>query len=118
MTAATDAQASPATTVAVAGAEEWSEAFGDLDLDHDTDTQHSTTTTAAADQRSTPSATASDTDKLNIIEPLWFLRTDELSATEAYAHDTKSRIREILSFRIDRSNSTSSAHGQRSLRSW
>lgn len=107
----TDTQQPPATNTVTAGAEEWSEAFGNLDLDRadDSDTQHSTSTSISTQQplsSVTAAATIASSDKLNVIEPLWFLHTDELSATEAYTHDTKSRIREILSFRVDRSVSS------------
>ena len=92
-TAATEAQ--PLAT------QEWSEAFGDLDLDNDT---HDTTKSPShSSPSSLPTASSSVPSRpLSVVEPLWFLRTDELAATEQWGDDTKSRVREILSFRVDK----------------
>ena len=84
-----------------AAEQEWSEAFGDLDLDNDT--QDSTNLHQPPSSSSPTTASVASSDKLNVLEPLWFLRTDELGATSPFANDTKSRVREILSFRVDRS---------------
>jgi len=103
MTTSTDGQPhAAAAATETAAAEEWSDAFGDLDLDNDT---HDTTATATLHQKPSPSATTltAGSDKLNIVLPLWFVRTDEQAATEQFAHDNKTRLREILNFRVDRS---------------
>ena len=107
MTTSTDANPGAAEAETVA-AQEWSEAFGDLDLDNDT--QDASVNQSPNPSSSSPSSSSSasivhsgSSEKLSIVEPLWFLRTDELAATEQFADDTKSRVREILSFRIDRS---------------
>ena len=87
--------------------EEWSEAFGNLDLDNDT--PDTTTLHSQASPSNTDPTVSSD--KLNIVLPLWFLRTDEQTATAQFAQDNKTRSRELLNFRVDRSAPpTNNAH--------
>ena len=93
----TPARAATTETVVV---QEWDEAFGDLDLDSDNDSH--TTTAVHSSSSPEPTATPAASHSLNTVEPLWFVRTDELAATKQFSHDNKSRVREILNFRVDR----------------
>ena len=99
MTTSTAEGQPPATTAHAVASHEWSEAFGDLDLEYtapDSPTTHSHTAPTPA------ASSASPDQQLNIVEPLWFLQTDEEAATRPFADDGKSRWREILNFRVDR----------------
>ena len=98
MTSSTD-EHPPDTAAAesAAAAEELREAFGDLDPDLDSDAHG-----ASAKQPSPASAAAVGSSKLNIVEPLWFLRTDERTATRLFADDAAMRTNELHNFRVDK----------------